>query len=400
MTQDRQKWIVLALAAFTSLLVYAMPLLSLPVLFTEISEDLDLSLAQIGLVWGATSLASVLTSIFYGSIGDRLGARRTLTLACLLVGLLGALRGLSFDFASFILTVGLNALIAPAIPPNIHKIAGNWFADRRGFAAGIVSAGFALGLALGSGLSASVFSPLFGGWQRVMFFYGGLAILFAALWFFLYPESEPEAMRQAPRAGSLTHSLRYLVGTRELWIIGLGTLFFWACYKGFSGYLPLYLKNSGWEPARADQAMASFYIISLLGVLPLSVLSDRLHIKRELMFGAVAVMAVGVLSISFAEGVLVWLALLVAGFFFDAYMAIHQAAVLEIQRIDYAVAGVALGFNATLRELGGFVSPPIGNWLAESDPAAPFVFWAIMGLLGAAILTRLPKRSLAAEFAD
>ena len=50
--------------------------------------------------------------------------------------------------------------------------------------------------------------------------------------------------------------------------------------------------------------------------------------------------------------------------------------------------------------VGGFVSPPIGNWLAESNPAAPFVFWAIMGLLGAAILTRLPKRSLAADFAD
>ena len=68
-----KKWLVLTLAALTSMLAYAMPLLSLPVLFTEISEDLGLSLLQIGFIWGATSLAGILTSIPFGALGDRFG---------------------------------------------------------------------------------------------------------------------------------------------------------------------------------------------------------------------------------------------------------------------------------------------------------------------------------------
>ena len=37
-----KKWLILLLAALTSLFVFAMPLLALPVLFTEIAADLDL----------------------------------------------------------------------------------------------------------------------------------------------------------------------------------------------------------------------------------------------------------------------------------------------------------------------------------------------------------------------
>ena len=78
---------------------------------------------------------------------------------------------------------------------------------------------------------------------------------------------------------------------------------------------------------------------------------------------------------------------------FDAFMAIHQANVLEVGGIGGAMAGTALGFVATLRDLGGFIGPPIGNALAEQNPAAPFVFWGIMGLVGVVVYSFLPRKS-------
>ncbi|MGB0389775.1 MAG: MFS transporter, partial [Ardenticatenaceae bacterium] len=102
--------------------------------------------------------------------------------------------------------------------------------------------------------------------------------------------------------------IRHVIRSRELWLIGLGSLCFWACVRGFVGYLPIYLKTIGWNPVLADQTLAIFYALSLIGVVPLSILSDRLGIRRELMILSVSVLALGVFIFSFAEGLILWLA--------------------------------------------------------------------------------------------
>jgi len=79
------RWYVLALATVTGTLAVAMQNMCLPVLFEEIAGDLGLSLVQIGLIWGIGAMASIPTSLVGGAIGDRFGARRTLTVTCLLL---------------------------------------------------------------------------------------------------------------------------------------------------------------------------------------------------------------------------------------------------------------------------------------------------------------------------
>lgn len=69
--------------AITHTFCAAMPVMCLPVLFKEISDDLGLSLVQIGLIWGVSGLPVLVTGLIGGGIGDRLGARRTLIIFCL-----------------------------------------------------------------------------------------------------------------------------------------------------------------------------------------------------------------------------------------------------------------------------------------------------------------------------
>ncbi|MEM7533158.1 MAG: MFS transporter [Chloroflexota bacterium] len=385
-----KKWWILALAASTSMLAYAMQLLALPVLFTEIAADLDLTILQIGVVWGAASFAGFLVSIPMGVLGDRFGPRLTIGVACILVGVTGALRALSYDYTSFMITVLLHGLIMPAVPPNLHKAAGAWFPERRGMATGAVSSGFAIGLTLGSALSASVLSPLLGGWGAVLILYGAITVVFGVFWLLFYPAADvrPQSISGKP---AYIDALNHVVRSRELWLIGLGTGSFWACYRGFSGYLPLYLKELGWNPVVADQTLATFFLVSLVGVMPLSLLSDRMKSRRIFMVVSLAVMGIGVLAFSIVDGIFIWVALMGAGFFFDAFMSIHQAAAQEVEGIGYGYVGTALGFIATLREAGGFMSPPIGNALAEYGLSTPFIFWGIMGVIGAAILWLLPR---------
>ena len=92
---DAYRWFVLALAAVTFTFVVAMPQMSLPVLFDEISADLSLSLVQVGWIWGIGAVMGILMGLVGGPIGDRFGPRRTLAVACVLIGIAGAARGLS-----------------------------------------------------------------------------------------------------------------------------------------------------------------------------------------------------------------------------------------------------------------------------------------------------------------
>ena len=135
----------------------------------------------------------LLTGLAGGAIGDRFGTRRTLAIGCLALGVTGALRGFSSDFATLASTVLLSGLVGTVVPMTLHKACGVWFSGRRlGLANGVVSAGMALGFMSGSMISATLLSPRLGDWRRVLFFYGGVAIVMSIPW---------TLTRDAPRAG-------------------------------------------------------------------------------------------------------------------------------------------------------------------------------------------------------
>ena len=84
---SKYKWYVLALANATHTLVVGMRNMSFPVLFNEISTDLDLNLVQVGTVWGLSSMIGIVMALVGGIIGDRIGAKRVLMIACFLAGI-------------------------------------------------------------------------------------------------------------------------------------------------------------------------------------------------------------------------------------------------------------------------------------------------------------------------
>ena len=88
-------WPILALLTLTGTFVTAISMSSMPVLFKEISDDLGLDLVQIGFIWGIANLAGIFVSIIGGVISDRFELRRLLCVLSILVGITGAMRGLS-----------------------------------------------------------------------------------------------------------------------------------------------------------------------------------------------------------------------------------------------------------------------------------------------------------------
>lgn len=378
------RWYILTLAALTFTFVSAIPAMSLPVLFEEIAQDLRLTLVQVGWIWGIGSVMGIVVGLIGGPIGDRLGPRRTLAGACLLVGVVGAARGVTWNFTSLAVAMFFMGFAQSAIPMNVHKTCGIWFAGPRlGTANGVVSVGMAFGFMLGSLLAATVLSPLLGGWRNVFFLYGAIALLFSLFWW----SSQDKAVDVVPNQPNLQHlslqaALRHVASIPDIWRLSLATLGVTACINGTLGYLPLYLRELGWLEATADSALASFHAVSMVAAIPIALVSDRLGARKGVLMIAALLITTGVGLLAVVHGAWIWPAILVAGVVRDGYMALTMTAVMEIKGVGARYAGTATGFLMALMGIGAVLSPPLGNGLATFGISVPFALWAGLALLG------------------
>jgi MFS family permease len=379
---ESYKWLVLTISTFTFTFVMAIPQMSLPVLFDEISTELDLNLVQVGWIWGAGSVLGILMGLIGGPIGDRFGPRRTLAVACLLIGIAGAARGLSNSFTMLTLTTLITGIAHWLIPMNIHKTCGIWFPkEQLGMANGAVAFGMAFGFLLGSLLAATVFSPILGGWRNVLFVYGAVAIVFGMLWWFSQ-EKEGIADQRSNQMITFRKAIGHVVRLRNVWLLCIATAGVTGSVSGMLGFLPLYLRNLGWQPAIADSTLASFHAVSMLFTIPIALLSDRIGSRRGVLMASALLIGTGTGLLGFSSGALISVAVLIAGISRDGFMAITMTAVMEEKGIGARFAGTATGLNMSFIGIGGFFAPPVGNWLAKFGTGFPFLFWAALLFLG------------------
>ena len=381
------RYVILALCVLTPLGIVTLPTMSLPPMFGIISEELNLSLVQIGGIWGMVGFSGVFFALIGGAIGDRLGTRRMLFIACLLSGLFGMLRALATDFGSLLLFSLFFGFAQGTVPVIVFKAVRQWIPrENLGMASGIVSAGFASGLVLGPLLSTSVILPALGGWRQVLVLYGLLAIVISLLWLLLHPAGK-YAVGEDETSPDLIAGLRRAARLRNLWLMGLGGIGIGACFSGFSGYLPTYLKTIGWAPLDADRALSLFFMASLLCVVPLSTLSDRLRIRRGILVALALLLGLGVGLLGLVAGAFILLVAVITGTSFDSVMALQQVSVMELDGVDNSLSGSALGLFTAIRNLGIAFSPPLGNSLAIYGAGMPFLFWGACGVFAALLFS-------------
>jgi MFS family permease len=384
---------ILILAALTNALVAAAPAMCMPVLFNEISADLNLSLVQLGLLWGIGGLPGLVTGLLGGVIGDRIGPKRVLIAGCLLAGMFGIFRGLATGFWTMAAAMILMGVVTPLIPLNTLKTCGTWFSRRQlGMASGVLSMAMALGFLIGSMLSATVLSPWLGGWRQVLYLYGGIAILLSVPWYFTRPL--PANAGSPIRPGSLRESIGNVIRIRKIWLLGLALLGFSGCIQGTLGYLPLHLRNLGWAGVHADGALAAFHTISMLFTIPIALGSDKLGMRKQVLVAAAVMVIIGVGLLSVADGLLVWIAVCLAGFVRDGFMAVFMTSVIETEGVGARFAGTATGVTMLISGMGNILAPPIGNSLAGVSPGLPFAFWAALAAGGLLILFLVKENRL------
>jgi MFS family permease len=393
------KWYVLVLTALTGTFALAAPGLSMSVLFTEISSDLHLNVGQVGWIWGIGALPGILTSLLGGAITDRFGPKRVIQGSIFLLGIFIALRGITGDFASLMVVALLVGAFSPLISTCAIKICGLWFPRRQfGRANGIFTLGMAFGFLLGSLVSATLLSPLLGGWRHVMFMYGALCLLLLIPWHFTRANPSKIVVPGQVEIPSVPvrQAMAHIIKIKNIWLLGVAMMGLSGCMQSMTGYLPLYLKGEGWAGTSADGALALLNAMSMTFVLPLTLGSDKLKVRKLPLLGMFLMIITGNALLTFINGWGVWFAVSLAGAVRDASMALIFTMAVECEGVGPVYAGTATGFIVLFTNLGAFFAPPAGNQLAGIFSRLPFAFWAGLAALGFAslALVKSPKRNL------
>jgi MFS family permease len=356
----------------------------MPVLFKEISEDIGLNLVQVGTIWGMIGLSGMFVALVAGLLGDRYGTRLTLATCCFMLGIAGALRGISHSFAELAAFMFLYGLFAVPITFTTHKAAGQWFSGKQlGLANGVLAMGIGAGITLATMFSATVFSPAVGGWRNLMFIYGGVAVLVSLLWFQTRrtPSGKADGTPSAVTV-PFRQSLPHVARIKMIWLIAISQAFINGSRAGLNGYLPLYLSNLGWSEAAAGGSLAALSAASVIGVVPLSLLSDKIGYRKRIVYLAIIMQIIGVGLLSIVHNSFVWVLVIGIGLAIEGLAAGMITIIMETKGIGGTYAGTALGLNNTIALTGAFFSPPLGNMLAEINPSLAWIFWAGLATVG------------------
>jgi len=90
----------------------------------------------------------------------------------------------------------------------------------------------------------------------------------------------------------------------------------------------------------------------------------------------------------------VMLAMVIGGFCFDSFMALKGAATTEVEGLELALVGSALGFVGMLQNIGASFVPPLGNALSTVALNVPFLLWAASGVFATAVLLSYRRRKV------
>jgi len=397
-------WVVLA--AFLNLFsTVGVMFYGLPVFYPSLVESLRFTRGQLstGFLLGFAFVA-LPVGILAGTLIDRVGARKVISVGIWLIGLSLVLMGSMTRLWEFYLLCTMAAVgyvLSGPIPNQV--LVANWFRMKRGRAMGYAY----LGLGLGGAVSPLVIQPLIQafGWRHALQIAGStiLVVLFPiARWvtkskpddLHLLPDGVPQAadastssLLAAP-AKSSTPGIDFkgILGSRNFWLILAGCTLTIGSIGAVTQHLVLLLRDKGYPLKLASHVFSAMLASSLAGRVIVGYLAER-RIKKNVMamFYFLLASSIPLLFLS-SHPVAVWTFALVFGFALGAdYMLIP---LLTAECFELSILGTVLSLIISGYSVGQWVAPWVAGRIFDAYHSYDLA-WGIMvgaGILGAAII--------------
>ena len=366
-------------------------------LVQPITEDLGLSHAAMGGVLGAWPLVYIASAIPCGALLDRVGSRRALFLAVLIIALSGALRGLAPGHLGLFLAVAAFGLGGPLISVGAPKLITQWFETReRGLAMGIYITGPALGGILALSVTNGVLMPLFDqDWRAVLFVYAAFVGACSLVWLAISAHPSARAVERQiaaePRRPQLQvfAELLRLPVVRTVLLMAIGIFFF---NHGVNNWLPEILRSGGMSAAAAGYWASMPTAVGIAGalVIPRLALPER---RIPILLGLFLCAGAATLLIQNPAGPLLAGGLMVQGIARGSMMTIAVLMLMETRGLAAQSRGLAGGLFFSAAGIGGVLGPLSVGALSDATGgfAAPLTLMTAVCLVLILLLARLRR---------
>ena len=340
---------------------------SLAPLVSPIMRDLGLTSGRMGLVLGVWQLVYVFTAIPLGVAVDRLGVRRSVALALVLIILSLVLRAAAGSFWTLLASVALFGVGGPVVSIGVPKIVAEWFPAReRGRAAGFYTTAPTIGAIVVLATAAGVLLRLVGSWRLVMLVLAVAGCSALLLWMLGY--RDPPTVGRSPAPGGTPVRPppaarvrgRWLVLLRErnmrlLLVLAVGTF---AVNHGLNAWQPTYLEEAGFHLAAAGRWTAVGTLCGLLTALIVPGLS-RPGARRKALVVLLLAVAAGLAGMTvLRSGPLLaasWLTAMARA----PVLALMMLLLMEQPGVGARHLGLGAGLLFAAAEIGGFGGPAL-----------------------------------------
>ncbi|MGB2814581.1 MAG: MFS transporter [Dehalococcoidales bacterium] len=387
--QAPNKWLIVLMANVVFIGAVGMPFTAMPVLFSSVTRELQLTLAHVGMIWGALPLGVALFSILGGLLGDRFDLRKVIGIGCFAIAIANGLRGFSGDAVTLIISMFLCGASLSIVIPNLPKIVGLFFPPRQmGMAFGIVNSGFNIGAILATALGATFILPLVGSWRNVLFFYSAICIVLGITWLSVIRKGKSDqaiaGTGTTERKVPFREALATIIRVKELWFLVIANVGVVGSYIALMGYIPVYLESAGVLKITGDTIASTIFMAGIIGAITLPALSDRIGTRKIVLITCAAVMGISTYFLSISGTMLFWLLIPLIGIAAMGFITLSLTIPLEMRGIGPIYGASAVGLVVAGQNAGGFLFPIIGGNLAETNQLWPFVFWAT--IISAAVI--------------
>lgn len=353
----------------------------LPALAPFMRPDLQLSLAQTGVVLGAFDLGALLAFYATGVATERWGERRVMVLGSLLTGVLAATAAFAPSAGLLALLLVIAGLGFPSSQvAGSQAVMGSFPSWERGVAMGVRQAGLPVGGLLAAGILPWIASVW--GW-RVALVVAGLGCVLAGLATSVgLPREDP---RGSPARGAAPHSvLRVTVQfftSRPLILTTFTACFLAAGQFGLTAYLPLYFVDIfGWRPQDAARLLLFVHLGGIAGRMVWGWVSDRWFgaerpkpIALDACCAAATVAALALMAqLTFAPTPVVALVAFLAGFTLLGWNGLY---VTLISELAWGTGAVLVGLSMTVLYVFTMLAPPAFGWAVERAGGSYSAAW-------------------------
>jgi cyanate permease len=329
-------------------------------LITPISNELGIDRGMMGVILGAWPLTYILSAIPCGILLDRLGEKRMLLLAAILMASSGLARSYAETPLQLLLAVAIFGIGGPMISVGAPKIIARLFhGQHRATAMGIYVTGPYLGSILSLSLTNSFVMPMVGNdWRNVMLVYAALVAISGIIWFFIanLPTAQLPSGEDKHGAKFNLTTFREIIHLREVKLIlamSVGIFFF---NHSLNNWLPEILLGYGFTAVQAGYWAA---IPSSVGIIAsLTIPRFAIPERRLLVMGALFVLAITAsLLLQISSGYFLMMGLIVQGMARGTMMTVAILVLMETPRIPKEHLGLAGGLFFTFAEIGGVMGP-------------------------------------------